>query len=81
MTTKPGDAARPIHQAARTATRAIRQAREWTRNDQNDKSLQLAEQLLDEISLYALLRADFQVPADQAQERLVQFLDNLLGVK
>ena len=72
---------RPVHHAARTATRAIRQAREWASNDQNDKGLQLAEQLLDELATYASLRTDPKVPAEQARERLVQFLDNLLEVK
>lgn len=72
----------PIHHAARTATRAIRQAREWAgANRQNDLSLQLAEQMLDELATYATLRTDPEVPAEQARERLVQFLDNLLGVK
>lgn len=72
---------RRIHQAARTATRAIRQAREWATNDQNGHNLQLAEEILDELATYASLRTDPEVPPDQARDRLVQFLDRMLGVQ
>ena len=69
---------RKVHDAARAATRSVRQAREWA-SPHHDANLQLAERILDEVSMYASLRSDSDVPAEQARERLVQFLDGLLA--
>lgn len=69
---------RKIQDAARTATRAVRQAREWA-SKHHDDNLQTAERILDEISMYASLRSDPQVPEADAKARLIQFLDSILA--